>query len=450
MGWLDPVECCAASECLAAGNAREAARLLLNSPTRDHRAARRLLLEINVRLVDEANNAHCKGEIQAAWETIECAAQCAALGGEGAVLRERIARDLTELQKNDAWQQARLKRARAWADQGRLHSALGLIAPLKGAPDAGRLQIDLEERLGRFERYLCECRELLKQGDDIAAGNWLQKARAIIPADPDVIRLASELREANFVQYADAQPNPPAQPLNRGSMGFALTDLALFVLTPEIVIGNPRGDGVHIPLLANVHRRHAYLRRSKGQYRLEPVSERCLANVNGRRILAARTLRDGDRLEFGSPSCAWIFRVPVPGSSTAVLEMADPGGVSIWAPDGSSFRTAILVDDTVRIVPGGVGHLLIPHLPCASLTMLWREDKLMAEAMEGILSVEALGQEWTDAAVPLHVPSKLTIQSEMSERERLGRAFAGLECPDILTLAVSDPYRAKPAGSPLR
>ena len=67
MRWLDPVDCAAARDCLERGNVREAAKLLLNSPHRRHRAARLLLLDISTRLVEEAAQAFGRGEIHAAW-----------------------------------------------------------------------------------------------------------------------------------------------------------------------------------------------------------------------------------------------------------------------------------------------------------------------------------------------------------------------------------------------
>ena len=119
MRWLDPADCLAAEECLKAGNALEAAQLLLGSPHRRHRAARRLLLAIGDRLIEEAGDAYRRGDVLVAWEMIDCAGHCAELGAQAAALRDEIAQKRQELEKQQEWRDKRLERASAWAQQGR-------------------------------------------------------------------------------------------------------------------------------------------------------------------------------------------------------------------------------------------------------------------------------------------------------------------------------------------
>lgn len=90
MTWLDPPECDAARQCLEEGNPVEAARVLLRSKYREHRAVRGLLLEIGRRLSESAERQFQAGHLEAAAQTVELAGQCAALDGSAVALQQRI------------------------------------------------------------------------------------------------------------------------------------------------------------------------------------------------------------------------------------------------------------------------------------------------------------------------------------------------------------------------
>src|SRR5258708_1608151 len=135
MRWVDPIEWAAARECLGGGHAVEAAPPLVPSAQRDHPGARPLFFGINGRLGAPAAQDVDRGDVLVAWEAIQGAEQCAALQGAAAALKQRIARDRAEFQKNQAWYEQRLQEAKAWAEAGRVHSALHRLDPLTDAPD---------------------------------------------------------------------------------------------------------------------------------------------------------------------------------------------------------------------------------------------------------------------------------------------------------------------------
>lgn len=441
MRWIDPTDCLAARECLQQGHVLEAARRLLVSPHREHRAARQLLLEISTHLITQAAQALDGGEIRAAWEAITCAEQCAALPAEAVALKERLAQACDELERNQAWHDQRLREAEAWAKGGRVHSALRRLEPLTDVPEVQRLRADLEERLANFERYLRECRDYLAHQAWEAARECWERARAILPADPEVLRLARELRPVDPSNLAAPGEPGPARRLDRRAMTFAMGNHALVVLAPEVVIGNPLGEGVHVPLLGRVHRRHALLLRDRGRYRITPCAAGHAVAVNGQPATGPRELADGDLLELGGPLGAWSFRLPVAGSWTAILEPAQPSSTAVQTPDGSIFHRVILADESIHIRPRSPAHLRIPDLPCQSLRLHWSETGLVAVVQGGTLAVAGKESDGDESAAPVWLPGRLVIRGDLDEAERLGRAFlGGQEVADTLCLEFRDPF----------
>jgi|TARA_B110000881_G_C18498001_1_gene475299 hypothetical protein len=75
------------------------------------------------------------------------------------------------------------------------------------------------------------------------------------------------------------------------------------------------GSVVDIPLLADVSRNHAKIRRIGDQYILEPIST---VRISGSEATTETPLHDGDQIQFGSVEL--LFRKPHPLSATAKLE----------------------------------------------------------------------------------------------------------------------------------
>ncbi len=85
----------------------------------------------------------------------------------------------------------------------------------------------------------------------------------------------------------------------------------------EIVLGQPSTEGhADVPILADVSRRHAVIRRDAGGYTIEPVHT---VSIDGRRVTGIALLGDGNEIELGS-GVRLRFRRPHALSTTACLE----------------------------------------------------------------------------------------------------------------------------------
>lgn len=460
MRWLEPIDCRAAEECLREGQLLEAAKILLGSKDREHRCARRLLLRISPQLVEQAREAHQKDKSLAAAELIECAGRCAELDHEAQALRERILCECTEREKQDNWQNRRLQQAKDWAEDGRIHSALGLLEPVAEEPDARRLLADWQEDLRRFEGYVEQFEKLLADDQLDAAAAVLKKARAVARNQLQVLCMEKTLRQAMAEStealhdelghpvpddQAAAEPPSPGlepRPIANRSVSFALSGLSrygsvLVVSQPVVSIGNHTSDWVQIPMHARIHRQHALLLREpdrenqRHRYRIVPYLG-CEVLVQGRAVDDSCPLRDGDVVQLGNELCRWIFRQPVAGSATALLEQASGAAATIHTPDGGEFRTVVLAEESVIIGCTSVAddaHLVEPGLPAMRLRLRWHKDGLRAEIEDGTLFVDP------DGDGPLTVPGSLSVFTDEDPMDLLRQAVS-VDTPDMHTHMV--------------
>jgi hypothetical protein len=229
--------------------------------------------------------------------------------------------------------------------------------------------------------------------------------------------------------------------VDRRSLSIALGDHALVVLQHEVVMGNLRGESIQIPIQARIHSRHTLLVRDRGRCLVVAYPDRTTL-VNGDPVAVPRLLAHGDVIELGIPDCRWRFLLPVNGSSTAVLEPATPSCAWAQTPDGTRFRRVILLHEAADIRPQPPGHLILTELPCECLRLRWTASGLVAEAECGRLTIQCGDKTSTDTCPLVGVPGELTIVSDLSEAERLARAFRlrGREVGDQLVLRVRDPF----------
>ena len=118
----------------------------------------------------------------------------------------------------------------------------------------------------------------------------------------------------------------------------------------EVSLGQPV-PGVDIPILGDLSRRHATIRRSGEGYVIDPRRD---TSLDGRPLTAATALCDGQLLKMGR-AVALYFRKPSPLSGTARLELA------------SRHRTqppvdgVLLMADCVIVGPGPQSHIVCPR-----------------------------------------------------------------------------------------
>jgi hypothetical protein len=95
----------------------------------------------------------------------------------------------------------------------------------------------------------------------------------------------------------------------------------LVCLGEELILGQSLpGDRVEVPVLGDLSRKHARIRRSGEGYVIEPWQR---VGINGRSITTVTTLCDGDELELGV-GIRFRFRRPHALSATARLDPLSP------------------------------------------------------------------------------------------------------------------------------
>ena len=148
----------------------------------------------------------------------------------------------------------------------------------------------------------------------------------------------------------------------------------LVCLANEIVLGQATpGNRVDVPIMGDLSRRHAIVRRHGEGYVIEPIHT---VRVQGQKIGEATLLSDGDEIELGN-SVRLRFRKPHVLSASARLEFV------------SRHRTQPSADGILLMAESCVlGPKFQNHVVCRSWShdvVLYRqEDELFCRAMESI------------------------------------------------------------------
>lgn len=123
---------------------------------------------------------------------------------------------------------------------------------------------------------------------------------------------------------------------------------------PEIRLGQAVPDSeVDLPLLADLSRHHATIRRDEEGYTIEPVRD---VKLNRQKIETVSWLNDGTLVELG-PALQMRFRRPHPLSATARLDF-----VSNHRTQPSS-AAVLLMADTCVLGPGAGSHVVCRNWP---------------------------------------------------------------------------------------
>ncbi len=502
MNLFDPYHCRVARDLVAKGHDLDAVRILSQSPDRDHRAARQLLAQSQPRLIQWAGQAAEVMLWDRAVELLEAAALCGELPIEAFALKERVLvgqrRAYEQAQRvEQAKDWAEQGRVVSAID---LLRPLEGNADVAVRDDRAVLdvQADLAERLSRGERYLAEAAELLDHGLLPTARERLDRARETHANHPRLAALENRYRRVLTEQSplpvaVPQQPAPdrlpplasfvaPTAPVGwtprpsdscrsdnpvrhdgqdcpsydektrtdgasilRGEVRvpprFLIDDELLAITTEEAVIGNARGRGVTVPLLANVHSRHALVVRHRGDYQLVGLPN-CTTLVNGEPLTGTRLLTDGDIIQFGPPGCLWRFSRPVRNSATALFESVGSLGssISLLGEDARQIhcqRFAMLADELV-LTSGDDGHHLFPELPARELRLRASPTGITLRATEAVVFIDRPdGYERLDDA-PLNWPSRLLIRTTLDEAELLRRSLLGQPTPDEMSLTLRE------------
>ena len=141
----------------------------------------------------------------------------------------------------------------------------------------------------------------------------------------------------------------------------------LVCLGDEIVLGQPSADGgVDVPLLADLSRRHAIVRREGESYVLTPLHR---SAIDGREVREPTILRDKSIIKLGD-AVELRFRKPHALSGTAVLEVLTHHKTEP-AVDG-----VVLMSESCILGPQGHAHVHCRHFT-GELVLFRRGEELV-------------------------------------------------------------------------
>ncbi|NUQ66338.1 MAG: hypothetical protein HUU20_28075, partial [Pirellulales bacterium] len=406
-----------------------------------HRAVRKRLLEAGRRLVEMTEAEFQAAQLETAEALMNLAARCMAIEGNAQALQQRIREAIQDKQRRETWLAAQFDEAHNLAEAGQLHSALDVLAHLGEHSRGAELRASVEQRLAQFARQVEASRRCLEAGQAEAAHRHWYKARQIMPEDPQLDELATAIAQA-MSAASPAARQPIA--VNNRAQGFLLGDLALVVSAGEVCLGTPRAEGVHVPIQGPLHRRHAVLVRDGTGWQLaacrDAHGQPCAARVSGRQIESLCRLADGDLLQLGGPSCTWRFRLPVAGSTTAVLEAAPGTRALVWTAAGKLLSRVVLLDEEMVLRACLPAHIVLSELACEELAFRWRQGRLHWQSQGGLVRVERPYRTSDQPDNQVYLPCRLMIEPQLSEAELLGRAAAGCPPVDRLVLELTDPF----------
>lgn len=445
MGWLDPLECKAARDCLRQGQLEEAARVLLTSKNREHRAVRRLLVEVGRNLVARATREAEADQWELVAKTLEIASQCITLEGEALALQNRALRALAEKKRREERQleeqvkiREQVSEAKRLASSGEFTLALELLArwETQGGREvtAAIEEIRLSER--RFGTAVRACEEAIERGDEGLARHHWNTLRQIAPEAPQVKRLAGEL--ARLAARGSRSAVDRGRPVRGRSEKLLMEGVGIILLGEEVVLGSAREE-VHLPILGRIHRRHAVLLRDRQGWQLvacrDKYGEPCLVKVDGHQVSDVCRLADGNVVQLGEDKCRWRFRLPVSGSLTALWEaLPDSTGSVVVPSTGETLKRVVFLVDELSVRPYAPAHIVREDLPCRGLILRWEKEGLHWDVEGGSAWAEIPGVTWTSSDRYVYLPSRLIIEAQWDEAERLGRMIAEPRQTEHVTL----------------
>ncbi len=261
---------------------------------------------------------------------------------------------------------------KGWA-RARVHADRGELAPALENAERARRLLGANRRLEEWHNDLLQRKErfgeLLGRLHEAAeAGRW----REVVETAEEVLALAPQHAEARALRTRAWKAIEPVtvamgattQNGDGGSNGHAGDGLPRFFLWVDgvggylvclggrLTFGQAALDArTDIPLIADVSRLHATLTRDGEGYVLEAVRP---VQVNGQSVTRA-LLQPGDRVTLGA-TCQFLFRLPVPGSTTAKLELVSGHRLPL-AVDG-----VLLMAETLVLGSGPQSHVTVPDL----------------------------------------------------------------------------------------
>jgi tetratricopeptide (TPR) repeat protein len=273
-------------------------------------------------------------------------------------------------------------------------AARGEFSPAVEAAERARRLLGANRLLELFHSELLRRRESFAEllGKLHEAANE-ERWREVLELAEQVLAVAPEHGEARALRSRAWQAVGPATVVTTAAPGVG-RDPAGEILAPRFLLwidgvggylvclgarltfGQAALDAhVDVPLVADVSRLHATLTRDSEGYLLEAVRP---IQVNGQSATRA-LLQAGDRVTLGT-SCQFLFRLPVPGSTTARLDLVSGHRLPL-AVDG-----VLLLAETLVLGGEAPSHVTVPEL---------KEPVVLFRNKDG-LGVRHKGKLWVD------------------------------------------------------
>jgi tetratricopeptide (TPR) repeat protein len=411
----------AATDAYQRGRLEEASRLLTDGALRDFLPAKRLLAKVAQQLVERGEARIERGQSMAGWRDLDAAARLDADDARVGKARERmLAKALGEVEHLIAagdyaaaldrlaeldrrrmggvqlrrWREVaqRMAAAQRLARGGQFVQAeQELAAALPLAEQVCVLQAWIKDYRNKGARF----RELSQRlFEALAGGQWnkaLEYADAILAIAPEEATAREARRRAwqavdlgvsdkssprqRHIRLTSArmsnrsQESSPGNGSNQSQRFLIWVDEVgayLVCMGDEIVLGQPGpGSRVDVPLMADLSRVHAKIRRAGEGYLLDPIRG---ARLDGKLLTELAPLTDGSVIELGTVRLK--FRTPHPLSTTARLEIVSRHRTQ---PSASA---VILMGDVCLLGPDSANHVVCPQ---------WSEDIVLHRRGEDLV-----------------------------------------------------------------
>ena len=418
-----------AEEAYKSGRLEEAQRILTHDDLLQYLPAQKLSTKVASAMAGRARQRAIAGDTAAGWDDL---ARARALGGEtepflmarselieralseaenyleaddpgGAMLRletlekKGVASDRLRSLKQIS---RRLERARSLSRLGKFADAEVEVASAAALCQFGPQLAERRQRLAEQAVRAREIHEALHRAQ--SEDDWsrvLSLACELLEMAPDCA-VAREARKrawakagTTFASHAGANPQTWAGSYSAGN-ATALAEPAtanrfllwvdavggyLVCLEDEVVIGQASpGNHVDVPILGDVSRRHAVIRRQGEGYVLEPLGE---VAIDGRGVTTTTLLHDGEEIQLG-PSVRLRFRKPHALSASARLDFTSRHRTQ------PSADAVLLMAESCVLGPNWHNHVVCRGWP-DDVVLFQQDDELYCRAME---SIEVDGQ----------------------------------------------------------
>ncbi|MEX0818935.1 MAG: FHA domain-containing protein [Pirellulaceae bacterium] len=405
-----------AEEAYRAGDLAKAGRMLVNERLTQFLPGRRLATKVTTQQVERAVQDIKCSDLDSAWEELD---KAISLSGEtSAVLQAK--RKITEVAIQDIGRmlcagdataalaaiESLEKRKVAAATLAtlkqvaqRLHSAANLAKRGKFADAESQLEIAMRLRpdLAELEQSRWDCRERAKQfgglTEQLHAAMTEARWSDVVSLADQLLQLAPEsmlAKEARKKAWANAGakvvdsrhiPSNWASDSDLGEVNgerFLLwvdgVGGYLVSMASEVILGQASpGNRVDIPILADISRRHAKIRRDGEGYTIEPLH---VLRLNGKAIQTTAILSDGDEIELGS-GVRFRFRRPHALSASARLDLISRHRTQPYAD------SILLMAESCVLGPRWQNHVVCPGWEAD--VVLYRQDgELYCRTMDAI------------------------------------------------------------------